>query len=111
MYRLQGPAFEERFRIKATNVRRALLEEFIRAPLSDVDDNLETQGRFLVIAQKQIAAGANLTEEQAEDFASRMDNVVADAIVLIRHCLKDFTDRNNPQFQLEAARRLDIPVA
>lgn len=110
LYRLQGQAFEDRFRIKATNVHRFLLEEFIRAPFSDPDDSLETQGRILVVAQKGIAAGANLTEQQADDFESRMDDVVADAIIVIRRCLEQFPDRDSADFQLEAARRLGIPV-
>ncbi len=111
MYQLEGQEFEERFRVKSTNVRRTLLEEFVRAPFDDADANLETQGRLLVVAQKQIADGANLTDEQAGDFASRMDDAVADAIVLIRRCIDEFPDRNTAEFQLEAARRLGIPVA
>ena len=110
MYRLAGQAFEDRFRIKATNVCRALLEEFIRAPFSNADDNLETQGRLLVVAQKQAAAHANLTNEQADDFAVRMDNVVAAAIVVIRRCSEEFPDRSTGDFQREAARRLGVPV-
>jgi hypothetical protein len=111
MYQLQGQSFEERFRVKATNVRRALLEEFINAPINDADENLETQGRLFVVAQKQIAAGANLTHAQAEEFASRMDHVVADAIVVIRRCVEEYPDRKAADFQSKAARSLGIPVA
>lgn len=111
MYRLHGQAFEERFRVKATNVRRALLEDFICAPFNDAEDNLETLGRFYVVAQKENATGANLTDEQAEDFASRIDHVVADAIIVIRHCVEEYPNRNAAEFQLAAARRLGIPVA
>ena len=111
MYRLQGQAFEERFRVKTTNMRRALLEEFILTPFRDADENLETQGRLLVVAQKKIAVDANLTDVQAEDFAFRMDHVVADAIVVIRRCMEEFPDRNTAAFQFEVARRLGIPVA
>ncbi len=111
MYRLQGQAFEDQFRVKSINIRRSLLEEFIGAPVSDADANLETQGRLLVLAQREIGAAANLTTEQEEDFASRLDDVVADAIVKIRRCLEQFPDRYSTKFQLDAARRLGIPVA
>ena len=109
MYQLQGNAFEERFRIKAGNICRSLLEGLVCDPLSD--DNLDTQGRIFVVAQKRIAAAAGLTADQTEDFASRLDNVVANAIVVIRRCLTKFPDRRSVEFQLEAAKRLGIPVA
>lgn len=111
LYRLQGQAFGERFRVKAINVRRTLLEDFVRAPFGAIDDDLETIARGIVVLQKKIAAGANLTDEQTEDFASRLDDVVADAIVVIRRCVEKFKDRHAPEFQLEAAKRLGIPVA
>lgn len=109
MYSLRGEAFEVRFRIKMTNIQRALLEEMVRDPFSC--DNLDTQGRLLVVTQKRLAAAANLTGDQAEDFASRLDNVVAETIVVIRRCLEEFPDNGSVNFQLQAAKRLGIPVA
>lgn len=110
MYRLEGEAFEHRFLIMATNLRRIILEDVVRAPFPDVDEHLETLGRTLVVGQMQIVAEAGLTPEQAADFESRLDNVVAGAIVTIQRCLEQHPNRQSVEFQLEAAMRLDIPV-
>lgn len=111
MYRLSGQAFEEQFLIKATNLRRMILEEVVRAPFPDIDEHLETLGRTLVVGQMQIAAAAQLTADQTADFESRLDNVVADSIVTIQRCLEVHPDRRSVEFQSEAARRLGVPVA
>ena len=111
MYELQGQAFEERFLVKATNLRRMILEEVVRGgPFTDLDSHLETLGRTLVVGQMRIAADAQLIPEQASDFETRLDNVVADGIVTIQRCLEAHPDHQSVEFQFEAARRLGIPM-
>jgi hypothetical protein len=63
MYRLEEQAFEDQFHIKATNVRRMLLEQFILAPLQSADDDLDTLGRTLVKAQQDVAAFLQIPAE------------------------------------------------
>jgi hypothetical protein len=112
MYKLQGQAFEDRFHVLAANVRRVLLEGYVRTPLTDDDEDvLVTLARAVFAGYKALAAGASLTAEQADDFAGRVDDVVAGAIVDISRCEGEFPDRTTADFHREAAKRLGIPVA
>lgn len=110
MYRLSGQAFEDRFRIKATNLRRMILEQVVHAPFSDIHEHLATLGRTLVVAQMHLVADARLTPDQSADLESRLDSVAAEAIVTIERCLEGHPDRWSSEFQFEAARRLGIPL-
>src|SRR5262245_7587824 len=111
MYRLSGEAFEERFLVMTTNLRRMILEDVVRAPFHEVNEHLEVLGRTLVIGQIEIGAEAQLSPDQAADFESRLDDIVAEAIVTIQGCLDEYPNRQSVEFQFEAATRLGIPIA
>jgi hypothetical protein len=113
LYRLEGDAFDQRFTIIATNIGRQLLEDFVRAPAihSDVEELLGDLSAAVIQTQKVACRDANITEEQKRDFADRLDQYQADAVIAIRDSYETYQERSSVQFQLEAARRLGLPVA
>lgn len=113
LYRLEGDAFNQRFTIMTTNIRRQLLEDFVRAPAihDDVEELLGDLSAAIIQTQKTACRDASITEEQKRDFADRLDSSQADAIIAIRDSYDMFRERSSVAFQLEAARRLGLPVA
>lgn len=113
LYRLEGDAFDQRFTVIATNIGRQLLEDFVRAPAaySDVEELLGDLSAAIIQTQKTACRDANVTEEQKRDFADRLDKRQADAIIAIRESYEKHQERSSVQFQLEAARKLGLPIA
>ncbi len=69
-----------------------------------------TANSYLIQAQKTAVAQTNLSGVQKDDFESRLDNVLADAINKIRISHGIFRERSSTTFQLDVARRLGVPV-
>ncbi len=110
MYRLDAPQFSDRVRTMELNVKRQLLEEFVREP-GPSDTVLARQSAVIIQAQKGICHDAEITNDQKQDFESRIDRWIANAIITIRRVLTDFPDPRSASFQLEATKQLGLPVA
>ena len=113
LYRLAGDAFAQRFAILTTNLKRQLLEEFIKAPSfihSGVEELLNTLSASIIHTQETACHGAEITDEQKQGFENRLDNALAEAIIVIRDSFSTFGNRALPAFQLETAKKLGIPL-
>lgn len=114
LYQLNQQEFTDRFGIMAANIKGRLLEDFVRAPgfvATDVEDLLGMLSSAVVATQKTGCSAADITDEQRIDFETRIDNCLADAVIVIRDSFLRFGERTSREFQLETARQLGIPVA
>lgn len=110
LYQLDGEDFDRRFNVMALNIKRQLLEDFITSPLTDSESTLQALSAALIETQKTACHSANISPEQTTDFETRIDNCLADAVIVIRDQHAKYGDTMLPEFQLEAARQLGIPV-
>ena len=111
LYTLSQNDFEQQLRVRVINLRRQLLTDLLTSPGDEPQTILAEVSRLFVVAQKQISQDANITEEQRTDFESRTDNLVADAVVTIERCIQENADWRSPEFQIDCATRLEIPIA
>jgi len=113
LYNTTDNEFDNRFHIMMTNLRRKLLETFRDASVDlqlDSDAILNNQSSALIHIQMSACAAADITEDQSQDFGLRLENNLADAIIILQRCFALFGERTSAAFQLEAASLLGLPV-
>jgi hypothetical protein len=113
LYALTGSEFDRRLMVMATNIKGRLLEEVVRTPgglHTDIEDLLGDLSAAIIETQKTACEAAKISDEQKQNFEDHVDNVVAEAIIIIRDAIDKHKSRTSVAFQMEAAQRLGVPV-
>ena len=111
LYNLAGEAFDRRFFVMTANLKSRLLEDFVRAEdglFEDVEDILNTLSAAAIRTQKSACDVADITDAQKQDFEHRLDNDLANTIIIIRDSFAVFGEHVSENFQRVTATQLGL---
>ena len=110
MYRLTGDAFKDRCNTLDLNIKRSILDDFLRTRNQPFGSLLQTLCDSITKAHKLLATEGMLSQEQYDDFESRLDTSTGAVALAIESVYPSQDSRDSRILFNAITSQLELPV-